>query len=295
MGLNEEKPGTFVWLSTLQYRCFGRKPVPYSVNKLVGKFRLNPPLGIGLYETGHRVRYGPKFDGKIPRKYHDHWRTEMFGLEWTKGTRWWRSWPVGPFRQEAAVAGHRRIWGRTSSILNLLTFGWVTCKETGKKQDTGIEDRGTGAYIEGGQSDLVLPTWRLKPERRTQFMGVPISVASHHPSYAGPSKWQQWSSRNSWCAAEGHWEAALRARGITTRLRGASKIEHVTTCGTVEFLWREWSGNIVRKKRGGGNSCTMELLKRIQDTAGLGADSSTHWGIGAAYYHRCAHTFRWED
>ena len=48
----------------------------------------------------------------------------------------------------------------------------------------------------------------------------------------------------------------------------------------------------MRRKRGGGNSCTMELLKRIQDTAGLGADSSIHWGIGAAYYHRFAQTFR---
>ena len=106
----------------------------------------------------------------------------MFGLEWTKGTRWWRSWPVGPFRQEAAVAGHRRNSGRTSSDPKYcLSFGWVTCRETGKKQDTGIEGRGKGAHIEGRQSDLVLPTWRIKPARRTQFMGGPISVASHRP------------------------------------------------------------------------------------------------------------------
>ena len=50
MGLNEEKPGTFIWLSTLQYRCFGRKSVSYSVNKPVGKIRLNPRLG--LWGTG---------------------------------------------------------------------------------------------------------------------------------------------------------------------------------------------------------------------------------------------------
>ena len=43
------------------------------------------------------MRYDPqKFEGRIPSKYHDHWRTEIFGLEWTKDTRWWRIWPVGP-------------------------------------------------------------------------------------------------------------------------------------------------------------------------------------------------------
>ena len=161
----------------------------------------------------------------------------MFGLEWTKGTRWWRSWPVGPFRQEAAVAGHRHNSSRTSSILNFLSFGWVTCKETGKKQDTGIEGRGTGAHIEGRQSDLVLPTWRLKPARRTQFKGGPISVESYHPSYASPAKWQQWSSRNSWCAAEGHWEAALCARRITTRLLGAWRQTTWTEWDCLQFLF----------------------------------------------------------
>ena len=191
----------------------------------------------------------------------------MFGLEWTKGTRWWRSWPVGPFRKEAAVAGHRRNSGRTSSILNFLSFGWVTCKETGKKQDKGIEDRGTGAHIEGGQSDLVLPTWRLKPARRTQFMGGPISVASHHPSYAGPAKWQQWSSRNYWCAAEGHWEAALCARKITTRLLGASRQRTWTEWDCLQFLFSS-EGYIQCKTvmlwcRDA--SCTLERTTRLTD------------------------------
>ena len=99
-----------------------------------------------------------------------------------------------PFPARTTVAGHRRNSGRTSSIpynqltANLWSFGWVTSKETGKKQRAVIEGKGAGAYIEGGQLDLLVSPKRLKPARRTKHMGGPILVASHNPSYAGPAK-----------------------------------------------------------------------------------------------------------
>ena len=53
MCLNKEKPGSFIWFSTLQCRHFGRESISYSSAKLVGKFLPNPQLGyLGFEEPG---------------------------------------------------------------------------------------------------------------------------------------------------------------------------------------------------------------------------------------------------
>ena len=57
MSLNEEKPGPFVWFSPLQCRRFGRESVSYSVNKLGGKFRINPRLGRSGFEEPGPERF----------------------------------------------------------------------------------------------------------------------------------------------------------------------------------------------------------------------------------------------